>query len=58
MLVSGWNKGRLRVIDPHEGERWIDLLELEKDFKAVVQSLLVGSLPATKRFDISYFSRS
>ena len=31
VLVTGAARGRLRVIDPREGERWIDLAELEQD---------------------------
>ena len=30
VLVTGSSRGRLRVIDPREGERWIDLDEFEQ----------------------------
>ena len=58
VLVTGYQKGRLRVIDPREGERWIDLLELEQlhpGCRAVTFSRRPTT--ATKRFDVSY-SRS
>ena len=56
VLVTGYQKGRLRVIDPREGERWIDLLELEQlhpGCRAVTFSRRPTT--ATKRFDVSYF---
>ena len=56
MLVTGQKKGLLRVIDPREGELWIDLLELEQEHprcRAVTFSRRPTT--ATKRFDISYF---
>jgi len=56
LLVTGERRGRLRVIDPCEGERWIDLLELEQD-QPVCRAVTFSRRPttATKRFDISYF---
>ena len=56
VLVTGSIQGRLRVNDPCEGERWINLAELEnqKECRAVTCSRRPTS--ATKRFDITYFS--
>ena len=56
LLVTGERRGRLRVIDPCEGERWIDLSDLEQDH-AVCRAVTFSRRPttATKRFDISYF---
>ena len=56
LLVTGERRGRLRVIDPCEGERWIDLSELEQDH-AGCRAVTFSRRPttATKRFDISYF---
>ena len=56
MLVTGQKKGLLRVIDPREGELWIDLLELEQDYPSC-RAVTFSRRPttATKRFDISYF---
>ena len=54
VLVTGSVPGRVRVIDPREGERWIDLVELEqKVCRAVTFSRRPN--PVTKRFDITYF---
>ena len=56
VLVTGFERGRLRVIDPREGERWIDLAELEQD-QAICRAVTFSRRPttATKRFDITYF---
>ena len=56
LLVTGERRGRLRVIDPCEGERWIDLLALEQDHPGC-RAVTFSRRPttATKRFDISYF---
>ena len=56
LLVTGERQGRLRVIDPTEGERWIDLQSLEQDQPAC-RAVTFTRRPstATKRFDISYF---
>ncbi len=56
LLVTGERRGRLRVIDPCEGERWIDLSDLEQDHPAC-RAVTFSRRPntATKRFDISYF---
>ena len=56
VLVCGGRDQRLRVIDPREGERWLDLHLLEQDqpqYRAV--SFSRRPTTATKRFDISYF---
>ena len=56
LLVTGASNGRLRVIDPCEGERWIDLHLLEEE-QSVSRSVTFSRRPTTptKRFDISYF---
>ena len=56
VLVTGSSNGRLRVIDPREGQRWIDLVELEQDQQAC-RAVTFSRRPstATKRFDVSYF---
>ena len=33
VLVTGSAQGRIRVIDPREGQRWIDLAELQQTAK-------------------------
>ncbi len=55
-LVTGSANGRLRVIDPREGERWIDLVELAEETQ-VCRAVTFSRRPntATKRFDITYF---
>jgi ATP-binding cassette, subfamily B, bacterial HlyB/CyaB len=56
VLLSGARAGRLRVIDPREGELWLDVNELAEEqpvLRAVTLSRRAGT--ATKRFDISYF---
>ena len=56
VLVTGSASGRLRVIDPREGEFWInlaDLAEKEPIRRAVTFSRRPST--ATKRFDITYF---
>jgi len=56
VLLAGAKTGRLRVMDPREGERWIHLNELadvQPVLRAVTLSRRAGT--ATKRFDISYF---
>lgn len=56
VLVTGSARGRLRVIDPREGERWIDLAVLEQE-QQVCRAVTFSRRPttATKRFDITYF---
>ena len=56
LLLSPVQQGRLRVIDPSEGERWIALAELEQD-QQVCRAVTFSRRPntATKRFDITYF---
>ena len=56
VLVTGSSRGRLRVIDPREGERWLDLSELEHE-QQVCRAVTFSRRPttATKRFDITYF---
>ena len=56
LLLTGERRGRLRVIDPTEGERWIDLQALQQDQPAC-RAVTFSRRPttATKRFDISYF---
>ena len=56
VLVTGTVQNRLRVIDPREGERWLDLAELENEHQ-VSRAVTFSRRPtsATKRFDISYF---
>ena len=56
LLVTGERQGNLRVIDPCEGERWIDLKSLEQEKSACrVVTFTRRPSSATKRFDISYF---
>ena len=56
VLVTGSSRGRLRVIDPREGERWLDLSELEHE-QQVCRAVTFSRRPtsATKKFDITYF---
>ncbi len=56
VLVTGSARSRLRVIDPCEGERWIDLSEFEHATQ-VCRAVTFSRRPtsATKRFDITYF---
>ena len=56
LLVTGSAQGRLRVIDPCEGERWIDLADLEQEHQSC-RAVTFSRRPntATKRFDITYF---
>ena len=56
VLVTGSARESLRVIDPREGERWIDLVELEQE-QNVCRAVTFSRRPtsATKRFDITYF---
>ena len=56
LLVTGSAQGRLRVIDPCEGERWIDLVDLDQEPQAC-RAVTFSRRPntATKRFDITYF---
>ena len=55
VLVTGSTRGLLRVMDPREGERWIDLVELEQQ-KQVCRAVTFSRRPTpTKRFDITYF---
>ena len=56
VLVTGSSKNSLRVIDPGEGERWIDLVELAQA-QQVLRAVTFSRRPssATKRFDITYF---
>lgn len=56
VLLAGERRGRLRVIDPREGERHINLVQLAETqplFRAVTLSRRPNT--AEKRFDISYF---
>ena len=55
VLVTGSSGSRLRVIDPREGERWIDLSEFDE--QSVCRAVTFSRRPntATKRFDITYF---
>ena len=56
VLVTGQRQGAIRVIDPLEGERWLQLEALadaQPVLRAVTLSRRAGS--ATKRFDITYF---
>ena len=56
VLVTGKSRNSLRVIDPREGERWIDLSEPELESQ-VCRAVTFSRRPttATKRFDITYF---
>ena len=56
LLVTGVRDGQLRVIDPAEGERWIEIQVLEQE-KQVCRAVSFSRRPttATKRFSISYF---
>ena len=56
VLVTGSGQGRIRVIDPREGERWINLEELAQE-QQVCRVVTFSRRPttATKRFDITYF---
>ena len=56
VLVTGSDRGRVRVIDPREGQRWIDLGVLERQ-QSVSRAVTFSRRPstATKRFDITYF---
>ena len=53
LLVTGSARGRVHVIDPREGERWIDLTDLEQH-QQVYRAVTFSRRPttATKRFDI------
>lgn len=56
LLLAGEHKGRLRWLDPREGEIWqsIDnLQEQQPSLRSVTFSRRAGT--ATRRFDISYF---
>ena len=56
VLVTGSAQGRIRVIDPREGQRWIDLAELQQTQpKSRVVTFRRRPATATKRFDITYF---
>ena len=46
LLVTGASNGRLRVIDPCEGERWIDLHLLEEE-QSVSRSVTFSRRPTT-----------
>jgi len=56
LLISGHGGGQLRVIDPLEGERFLDLEILEAD-QPVYRAVTLARRPrtATKRFGLSYF---
>lgn len=56
VLVAGEHQGRLRVMDPLEGERWLSLDQLA-DQQPVLRAVTFSRRPetATKRFDLSYF---
>ncbi|WP_255003577.1 peptidase domain-containing ABC transporter [Cyanobium sp. HWJ4-Hawea] len=56
LLLAGEQKGRLRWMDPREGEIWQDIASLQEQqphLRAVTFSRRAGT--ATRRFDISYF---
>jgi ATP-binding cassette subfamily B protein len=56
VLLAGEKRGRLRLIDPREGDYWLDIESLQEQqpvLRAVTLSRRAGS--ATRRFDISYF---
>ena len=55
VLVTGNANGRVRAIDPREGERWIDLAEFEQEQLCRVVTFSRRPTTATKRFDITYF---
>jgi len=56
VLVCGSRSNSLRVIDPREGERWLQLHLLEQQ-QPLCRAVAFSRRPstATKRFDISYF---
>lgn len=56
VLLAGAQAGRLRVIDPREGEIWLQLNELADELPMLqVVTLSRRADTATKRFDISFF---
>ena len=55
VLVTGSADGNIRVLDPREGERWINLEVLGKQQKCRAVTFSRRPTTATKRFDISYF---
>jgi len=56
VLVAGEKRGRLRIIDPREGERHLKLVELAAS-QPQLRAVTLSRRPKTaeKRFDISYF---
>jgi ATP-binding cassette subfamily B protein len=56
VLVAGERRGRLRVIDPREGERHLNLAKLAET-QPLLRAVTLSRRPNTaeKRFDISYF---
>ncbi|KZR84356.1 Toxin RTX-I translocation ATP-binding protein [Prochlorococcus marinus str. MIT 1342] len=56
VLVTGERLGQLRVIDPREGERYLDLASLEKEHPTV-RAVAISRRPntSTRRFDVTYF---
>lgn len=56
VLVTGEHLGQLRVIDPREGERYVDLASLEKEHPSA-RAVALSRRPntSTRRFDITYF---
>jgi len=56
VLLVGEQQGRLRVMDPLEGERWLPLEQLALELPLLrAVSFSRRAETATKRFDISYF---
>ena len=55
VLVTGSAQGRMRVIDPREGERWVNLDEFEDTQTCRAVTFSRRPTTATKRFDITYF---
>ncbi|KZR72338.1 Toxin RTX-I translocation ATP-binding protein [Prochlorococcus marinus str. MIT 1313] len=56
VLLTGERHGHLRVIDPREGERYVDLASLEKEHSSA-RAVAISRRPdtSTRRFDITYF---
>ena len=56
VLVTGERLGQLRIIDPREGERYVDLVSLEKEHPSA-RAVSISRRPntATRRFDVTYF---
>lgn len=56
VLVTGERLGQLRVIDPREGERYLDLASLETEHPSA-RAVAISRRPntSTRRFDVTYF---